>query len=106
MTPEKLQLIAAGLAGLAPDEVRKAMLLYIRNAIAEFESLKAAHTSFGQAQGCMSLIPLFWPIIGAQKRAMAAQLGLSRSRIRNAIDVWRDELSGERFVLDDDELVA
>ena len=106
LSSERLQLFVAGLSGLAPEEVRKAKLLYLRNAIAEFEAMQASYQGFGQAQGCMSIIPLFWPIIGAQKRMMAAQLKLGKDRIRNAIDVWRGDLKGERFLLDGEEIVA
>jgi hypothetical protein len=105
-SPEKLQLFVAGLSGLAPEEVRKAKLLYLRNAIAEFQAMQASYQAFGQAQGCLSIIPVFWPIIGAQKRMMAAQLKLGKDRIRNAIDVWRGDLKGERFLLDGEEIVA
>jgi hypothetical protein len=99
-------LFVAGLSGLAPEEVRKAKVLYLRNAISEFRAMQASFQGFGQAQGCMSIIPVFWPIIGAQKRMMAAQLQLGKDRIRNAIDVWRGDLGGERFVVDDEEIVA
>ncbi len=37
---------------------------------------------------------------------MGAQLQLSRDRIRNAIDVWREDLKGERFQLDGEEITA
>jgi hypothetical protein len=106
LSPERLQLFVAGLSGLAPTEVRKAKLLYLRNAISELQALQASYQGFGQAQGCMSIIPVFWPIMGAQKRMMTAQLQLAKDRIRNAIDVWRDELKGERFVLDGEEIIA
>src|SRR5262249_49623128 len=94
LSAEKLQLLVARLSGLAPDEVRKAKLLYIRNAISEYQATQAVLQGFRQAQGCMSIVPVFWPIIGAQKRMMAAQLELARGRIRNAIDVWREDLKG------------
>src|SRR5439155_25452964 len=106
LSPEKLQLFVAGLSGLAPAEVRKAKVLYVRNAIAEYRALVSSYEGFGQAQGCMSVIPVFWPILGAQKRMMAAQLQLARDRIRNAIDVWRDDLRGERFAIDGEEVTA
>ena len=106
LSPEKLQLFVAGLSGLAPEEVRKAKLLYLRNAISEFQAMQASYEGFGQAQGCMSIIPVFWPIIGAQKRMIAAQLQLCKDRIRNALDVWRADLKGERFLLDGEEIVA
>lgn len=106
LSPEKLQWFVAGLSGLAPEEVRKAKLLYLRNAISEFQALQASYQGFGQAQGCMSIIPIFWPIIGAQKRMMAAHLQLGKDRIRNAIEVWRSDLKGERFVVDGEEIVV
>jgi hypothetical protein len=106
LSPEKLQLFVAGLSGLAPDEVRKAKVLYLRNAISEYQAMRDSFQGFGQAQGCLSIIPVFWPIVGAQKRVMAAQLQLGKDRIRNAIDVWRDDLKGERFLLDGEEIVA
>jgi len=106
LSPEKLQLFLAGLSGLAPEEVRKAKLLYLRNAVSEYKATKESFQGFGQAQGCLSIIPVFWPILGTQKRMMAAQLQLNRERIRNAIDVWRDDLRGERFQLDEEEIVV
>src|SRR3954452_8474241 len=103
LSPEKLQLFVATLSGMAPEEVRKAKVLYLRNAISEFQATRAGFQGVGQVQGCMSVIPIFWPILGAQKQMMAAQLQLAKDRIRNAIDVWRDDLKGERFVLDGEE---
>lgn len=101
LSPEKLQLFVAGLSGLSQEEVRKAKSLYIRNAISEYRAMTESIAGFRSMQGCMSVIPFFWPIIGAQKRMMNAQLRLYRERIQNAIDVWEDDLQGERFNLDD-----
>jgi hypothetical protein len=78
LSPEKLQLFVAGLSGLAPEEIRKAKVLYLRNAISELRAMQASYQGFGQAQGCMSIIPVFWPIIGAQKRMVSAQLQLAK----------------------------
>jgi hypothetical protein len=92
LTPEKLQLFVAGLSGLDPEEVRKAKLLFVRN---ELRKLKAMHTSlagFGAARGCFSVIPIFWPILSAQNSSMNAILTLQKDQIRNALQVWRDEL--------------
>jgi hypothetical protein len=106
LSPEKLQLFVAGLSGLGPEEVRKAKLLYLRNAISEFQAMQASYRGFEQFQGCMSIIPVFRPIIGGQKRMLEARLQLAKDRIRNAIDVWRGDLKGERFLLDGEEIVA
>jgi len=99
LSPEKLQLFAAGLSGLPQDEIRKAKSLYIRNAISEYRAYAEGIKGFQGAQGCMSVIPIFWPIIGAQKKMMNAQLRLQRDRIQNAIDVWQEDLQGEEFDL-------
>jgi hypothetical protein len=106
LAPEMMQLFVAGLSGLAPEEVRKAKLLYIRNATSQYQAMKANIQAFGQAQGCMSIIPIFWPMQRAQKQMLQAQMQLGRDRIRNAIDVWRDDLKGERFVIDGDGIIA
>ena len=106
LSTEKLQLFIAGLSGLAPEEVRKAKLLYLRNAISEYQAMRASIEAFGQNMGCMAIIPIFWPMMGAQKRIVSAQLQLGKDRIRNAIDVWRDDLAGERFTIDGEEIVV
>lgn len=106
MSPEKMQLFIAGLSGLAPEESRKAKLLYIRNAISEYHALQNSMAGFGQMQGCLMIIPFFWPVIWAQKKMMASQIQLGKERIQNAIDVWRGDLRGEVFVLDGEEIIA
>ena len=106
MSPEKLQLFVATLSGLAPEEVRKAKLLYLRNAISELKAMQTSVRGMQEAQGCMMIIPVFWPVLGAQRSMAAAQLQLGKDRIRNAIDVWRSDLKGERFVIDGEEIVA
>jgi hypothetical protein len=106
LSPEKLQLFVAGLSGLAPEEVRKAKVLYIRNAISEYHAMKISTAVFGQAMGCMGCMPMMWSMRSAQKQMIAAQLQLARERILNAIDVWRDDLKGEHFHLDDEEVRA
>ena len=97
LSPEKMQLFLATLAHLPPQEIQKAKLLYIRNSIAEFRALETTMASFGKLQGCMSIIPFFWPIISLQKKMMNAQVDLARQRITNAIDVWQDDLQAAGF---------
>ena len=95
LTPEGIQLFMAGLAGLPEEEVRKAKLLFIRNELSRFKGAQASYSAFGGMQGCFSIIPIFWPMIRAQKRIMTASLDTQAERIRNAIDVWRDDLGEE-----------
>ncbi|MEN9360690.1 MAG: hypothetical protein RL095_2225 [Verrucomicrobiota bacterium] len=104
MSAERLQLFTAGLSGMAPQEVRKAKLLYLRNAISEYQATKASLEGFGQRNGCLSILPLFGSVIRMQRQTIDAQIQLRRDRIRNAIDVWRDDLKGEKFILDGEEI--
>lgn len=92
-----MQEFALTLAHLPPEEVQKAKLLYIRNAIAEFRAFEKIVEGFGQMRGCMSIIPVFWPIMKMQKKMIGAQVDLARQRIVNAIDVWRDDLAAAGF---------
>ncbi|QVL31072.1 hypothetical protein KIH39_19800 [Telmatocola sphagniphila] len=104
LSPEKLQMFIAGLSGMAPEEVRKAKLLYIRNAISEYEAMKTGLAGFSQPSGCLSILPGFGKILGMQKQMVASQMQLAQQRIRNAIDVWKDDLKGERFHLEGEEI--
>ncbi|NLE59579.1 MAG: hypothetical protein GX616_14555 [Planctomycetes bacterium] len=104
LSPEKLQLFIAGLSGLSREEIVKAKSLYIRNAISEYRAMVETLKSFRVVHLFFALIPIFWPFIYAQKRSTDAQLRLARERIRNAIDVWKDDLRGEKFDLDDQEV--
>lgn len=95
LTPEKLQLFIAGLSGLNADEVRKAKILFIRNELSQLKALNETVAGFGVAQGCFAIIPIFWPILWAQKRGMNAALTLQKDQIGNALTVWRDDLGDE-----------
>lgn len=95
LTPEGIQLFMAGLAGLPQEEVRKAKELFIRNELSRLKGAKTSYAAFGTVQGCFSIIPIFWPIMGAQKRIMNATLTTQAERIRNAIEVWREDLGDD-----------
>lgn len=100
LTPERLQMFIAGLSGMAPDEVRKAKLLFIRNEISQLKAIKTTSAGFGVAQGCFAIIPLFWPILWAQRSSMNAAVTLQCEQIRNAISVWGDDLGPDRAALE------
>lgn len=102
LSSEKLQIFVAALAGLAPEEVRKAKSLFIRNAIAEYRAQRASLEGFRAMQGCFGVVPLFWPMLRAQRTMLDAQQRLARDRIRNAMEVWADDLRGEKFDTWDD----
>lgn len=100
LTPEKLQLFITGLSGLAPDEVRKAKLLFIRNEISQLRAIKTSYAGFGVAQGCFAIIPIFWPILWAQRSGMNATLTMQAEQIRNALSVWREDLGPDAAPLE------
>jgi hypothetical protein len=100
LTPERLQMFIAGLSGMAPDEVRKAKLLFILNEISQLRAIKSSYAGFGVAQGCFAVIPFFWPILWAQRSGMKATVTLHSEQIRNAITVWRDDLGPDADALD------
>ena len=95
LTPEKLQLFIAGLSGLNADEIRKAKLLFIKNEISQLKAFKTSMAGFGVAQGCFAVMPLFWPILWAQRKSMDAALTLQKDQILNALSVWKDDLGGD-----------
>jgi hypothetical protein len=92
LTPDKLQLFIAGLSGLSANEVQKAKVLFLRNELSQLRALKTSLAGFGVAQGCFAIIPIFWPILWAQRSGMDAALTLQKDQIRNALSVWRDDL--------------
>lgn len=95
LTPEKIQLFVAGLSGLDAEEVRKAKLLFIRNELSQLKAIKTNFAGFGVAQGCFAVIPIFWPILWAQRSSMNAALTLQREQIENALSVWQNDLGEE-----------
>lgn len=105
LTPERLQMFIAGLTGMAPDEVRKAKLLFIRNEIAQLRALKASYAGFSVAQGCFAIIPVFWPILWVQRSSMNAAVTMHVEQIRNALIVWGDDLGADTAALEQ-ELTA
>ena len=98
-------MFVAGLSGLAADEVRKAKVLDLRNAISEFQATQASLQGFRSSRAACRSSP-FLARDRAQKRIMNAQMQLGKDRIRNAIEVWRSDLKGERFLLDGEEIIA
>jgi hypothetical protein len=92
LTPEKLQLFVASLSGLHVDEVRKAKLLFLKNELSQLRALKSTMAGIGVAQGCFAIIPIFWPILWAQRRGMDAAVTLHKDQIRNALSVWGEDL--------------
>jgi hypothetical protein len=99
LTPERLQLFIASLSGLVPEEVRKAKVLFLRNEIASLRATLTTHSGMAVTQGCFAIIPIFWPVLFAQRKAMSAASTLQIEQLRNALDVWREDLEPDTAAL-------
>jgi hypothetical protein len=106
LSPEKLQAFAVGLSGLPPEEIRKAKLLYVRNAITDYQALLSQAEALKQYRGGCLLGLLLGRMARAQDRVVAVAVAQKKQRIKNAIDVWRDDLRGERFDFGDGEAIT
>ncbi|MCE5333605.1 MAG: hypothetical protein LLG06_03355 [Desulfobacteraceae bacterium] len=106
LSQNQLQTFVAGLSGLAPEEMRKAKVLYIKNAISEYRAVRDSYKAAWIVQVLFMLVPLFWPILYLQRKAMRAEERLFRERISNAVEVWKDDLRGEQFAIDETETVT
>ena len=95
LAPQQIQTFVAGLAGLSQEEIRKAKLLYIKNALSEYKSLKTNFQAFGILQIVFAIIPFFWPILWMQRVSMNATTKLYQERISNALEVWQDDLGDD-----------
>ena len=74
--------------------------MFIRNEISQLRALKASHEGIGVAQGCFAIIPIFWPILWAQRAAMKAAVTMQGDQIRNALLVWGEELGPDAAALE------
>ena len=90
----------ASLSGMVPEEVRKAKLLFLKNEISQYRAIKTTHGGMNVAQGCFMIIPIFWPILYGQRRAMKAELNLQQEQIRNALSIWADDLGRDAVILE------
>lgn len=91
---------------LVPDEIRKAGLPYDMNAVRDYHASQAPMRAFGTAQGCLALHPFLRPAVNAQRGMISAGQQAAKARSFSAIQVWHDDLKGERFVIDGEEIVV
>jgi hypothetical protein len=85
----------ASLGNLAPDELRKAKLLYLRNELTSLRQARSASRAFGFVQIIFAIIPVFWPILLLQRHTIKGAINTQAELIRNALAVWSDDLGPE-----------
>lgn len=99
LDPSALTAFTATLSNLPREEIRKAKSLFIRNAIVDFQLSRSTGKTMMTVMGVMCIIPIFLivfiPGFAAYKKGIEA----AKQKIRNAIDVWRDDLGPEANTL-------
>lgn len=95
LDPAALGLFASTLAALPQDEVRKAKLLYLRNAMADHQMALRTMRGYLIALGVMSLVPVFLLVFVPAWWSYRAMRDTGRQKILNALEVWREDLGAE-----------
>ncbi|MHC4449142.1 MAG: hypothetical protein ACYS0E_03220 [Planctomycetota bacterium] len=98
LSPAQMQLFVAGLSGLPPEEVNKAKVLYLRNAVSEYNAAKESARGMPWMLIPFWIIPIFWPMLFIFLRNQRIELSLARERIENAADVWKEDLGGSELL--------
>lgn len=93
MSPESIQLFLAGLNGLNKPEITKAKELYIRNAISEYHFEIKSHKNSYFTMALHLLVPFFWPILFGALKENKIRIEERKSKIENALEVWKDDLT-------------
>ncbi|MHC4940367.1 MAG: hypothetical protein ACYTHK_15590 [Planctomycetota bacterium] len=98
LSPEQMQLFLAGLSGLSPEEVTKAKVLYLKNAVSEYNAAQESARTLPWMLIPFWIIPIFWPFIYFMLRNQRISLDLARERIENAMEVWEVDREGFELV--------
>jgi len=99
LDPASLTAFAASMATLPREEMRKAKALYIRNTIVDFELSRSTGKTMLIVMGALCIIPIFLVVSIPGYIAYKKGLDAGRQKIRNAIEVWREELGAEADAL-------
>lgn len=95
LEPSALTAFTASLATLPVQEIRKAKSLYIRNAIADYRMVVKTGRGFLVMFGIMSIIPIFLIVFIPAFIGHRAQKENGKQKIRNALEIWRDDLGAD-----------
>jgi hypothetical protein len=95
LEPSALTAFTASLATLPAQEIRKAKSLYLRNAMADYRMTVKTGRGFLVMFGIMSIIPIFLIIFVPALIAHRAGKENGKQKIRNALEVWKDDLGAD-----------
>jgi len=93
--PVALSAFAATLGNLSAEEIRKAKRLYLQNAVVEFQYNRRVGKTMLIVLGVMSIIPVFLLIFVPSLLMYRSGVSMERQKIRNALEVWRDDLGSD-----------
>ena len=96
---EDLAVLVSSLSGLTPAESRQTKLLFLRNELSTMRLRRDNLRGLGPF-GCLTLIPVFWPLAWLAVRAEKLELRGQRERFANAVHTWRDDLGDEADALE------
>lgn len=99
LDPTALTAFTATLSTLPRDEIRKAKSLFIRNAIVDFQLSRSTGKTMLIVLGVMSIVPVFLVVFIPSLASYLKGNEAAKQKIRNAIDVWRDDLGPEAATL-------
>lgn len=99
LDPSTLTTFAATLATLPGEEIRKAKSLFIRNAIADYRMTIKTTKGFLIVLGVMSLIPVFLVVFIPAFFSYRAAKENGKQKIKNALEVWKDDLGDDYAML-------
>jgi hypothetical protein len=101
LSAESINSFIVSLHGMAANEVNKAKELYLRNAIADYETARSQFNNGLILQILFAIIPLFLPFIIINIRSGLLDLKNMKTQIYNTIDVWGDDLGIKKEALED-----
>jgi hypothetical protein len=96
---DELAVLLTSIAHLTPSESRKAKLLFLRNELSTMRARQQSLRGLGPF-GCLTLIPVFWPMAWLARRGGSLELQAQRERFMNALGVWRDDLGDDADALE------
>jgi hypothetical protein len=95
LEPAAMAAFLATLANLPEQEIRNAKRLYVLNAIADFEAESTSGRGMLFLLGVMSIFLVFIPVFIAALISYRAGVKAAKQKIKNAIEVWKDDFAGE-----------
>jgi hypothetical protein len=101
LSAESINSFIVSLHGMAANEVNKAKELYIRNAIADYETARSKFNSGLYLQIPLCIIPIFLPVMIYNIRNEHLDLKNMKTQIYNTIEVWGDDLGTKKGALED-----